>query len=85
MKQEREQMTTVKQLIEQLEEIEDKEQTVIYQYYLAEHFWMDDEQPTPAEFETVAKDGETKYIWDGAGEHINDKLAAIVYNRKGNK
>jgi hypothetical protein len=77
-------MTTVKQLIEQLQEIPDQDQTVIYQYYLAEHFWMDNEQPTPAEFETVAKDGETKYIWESAAEHINDNLATIVYNRKGN-
>jgi hypothetical protein len=77
-------MTTVKQLIEQLQEIPDQDQTIIAQYFLAEHFWMDDEQPTPAEFERVAEDGETKYIWESAAEHINDNLAALVYNRKGN-
>jgi len=78
-------MNTVRELIEQLKEIENQNQTVIYQYYLAEHFWMDDEQPTAAEFETVAENGEMKYIWDDAGEYINDKLAALVYNRKGKK
>lgn len=78
-------MDTVRELIKQLQEIENQDQTVIAQYFLAEHFWMDDEQPTAAEFETVANDGETKYIWESAAEHINDKLAALVYNRKGKK
>jgi len=36
-------MTTVKQLISWLSEIEDKDQAIIYQYYLAEHFDTDDD------------------------------------------
>lgn len=34
---------TVKELIKQLEEIEDKNQSVIFQYYLAEDFDVSDE------------------------------------------
>ena len=78
-------MNTVRELIEQLKEIENQNQTVIYQYYLAEHFWMDDEQPTAAEFETVAQRAEMEFIWDRAAAEINDILAALVYNRKGKK
>jgi hypothetical protein len=78
-------MNTVRELIKQLEEIENKDQKVIAQYFLAEHFWMDDEQPTAAEFRKVAEHGEMKYIWDSAAEHINDKLAELVFNRKGKK
>ncbi len=78
-------MNTVRQLIKQLQEIKDKDQAVIYQYYLAEHFWMDDEQPTAAEFETVAQRAEMEFIWDRAAAEINDILAALVYNRKGKK
>jgi len=33
--------TTVAELIEQLNQVEDKNQAVIYQYYLAEHFDAD--------------------------------------------
>lgn len=78
-------MNTVRKLIEQLQEIENQDQTVIAQYYLAEHFWFDDEQPTETEFHKVAEHGEIKYIWETAAEHINDKLAALVFNRKGKK
>ena len=40
--------TTVKQLIEYLNEIEDKEQTIIYQYFLAEHFEYTEQVETPS-------------------------------------
>jgi hypothetical protein len=43
--------TTVGELIEYLNLIEDKNQAVIYQYYLAEHFSVDAET-----FATVAED-----------------------------
>lgn len=43
--------TTVQELINYLSEIEDKEQPVIYQYYLAEHF-----STTPEIFAEVAEE-----------------------------
>jgi len=43
-------MTTVRELIKHLQEIDNPDQAIIYQYYLAEHFEVDTEV-----FENVAK------------------------------
>lgn len=43
-------MTTVRELIKHLQEIDNPDQAIIYQYYLAEHFEADTEI-----FENVAK------------------------------
>ena len=45
-------MATVQNLIDQLNKIEDKEQSVIFQYFLAEHFEFDDKgTPTAEQFD----------------------------------
>jgi hypothetical protein len=72
-------MTTLKKLIEQLQEIEDKDQTVIFQYYLAEHFELDGEEPTAKQFDQAATDLDDSSLWDDSGETLNDYLCGLMY------
>lgn len=66
-------MTTVNQLIQQLQEIEDKEQPIVFQYYIAEHF-IDpetDDNMEPKRFEKVADEVEQiVHFWDDNFEEI---------------
>lgn len=72
-------MATVKQLIEQLQEIEDKDQTVMFQYFLAEHFEFEDlGNPTPAQFDRAFEDLDDYSLWDDAAETINDYLFGLM-------
>lgn len=66
-------MATVKSLIEQLQEIEDKDQPIIFQYYIAEHFIdpKTDDNMEPDRFAKVAEEIEDKdYFWDDVFEEI---------------
>lgn len=65
-------MATVKDLIKQLEEIENKEQPILFQYYIAEHF-IDpntDDNLEPDVFEKVLDEIDTDYIWDDVFEEV---------------
>lgn len=72
-------MATVKSLIEQLEKIEDKEQSVIFQYYLAEHFEFEDKgTPTAEQFDEVADELDDESLWEESAETVNDYLFGIM-------
>lgn len=71
-------MATVQNLIDALNKIEDKEQSVIFQYYLVEHFEFDGKQPTPEQFDQTADDLDDESLWDDAAETINDYLYGIM-------
>jgi hypothetical protein len=75
-------MATVKDLIEQLNDIEDKEQPIIFQYFLAEHFEFSDlgevRQPTLEQFDEVVDALDHESLWDDARETINDYAYGIV-------
>lgn len=68
-------MATVKTLIEQLQEIENQDQPIIFQYYIAEHFIdpSTEDNMEPERFQAVAdevEDNRSQYIWDGVFEEI---------------
>jgi elongation factor P hydroxylase len=79
-------MTTVRQLIQQLEEIEDKDQAIIWQYYIAEHFEYNldtgNVSPTLKEFESVAKKTESWTLWEDTAQDINDLLYDEIAKRE---
>jgi hypothetical protein len=78
-------MTTIKELIKQLEEIEDKDQAVIWQYYIAEHFEYNldtgNVSPTLKEFESVAEKTESWTLWEDTAQEINDLLYDEIAKR----
>jgi hypothetical protein len=72
-------MATVQNLIDQLNQIDDKEQSVIFQYYLAEHFEFEDKgNPTAEQFDEVADDLDDESLWEDSAETINDYLFGIM-------
>jgi hypothetical protein len=75
-------MATVKDLIQQLNEIEDKEQSVIFQYFLAEHFEYADlgevRQPTAEEFDQAVEDLDDSSLWDDPADTINDYVFGLM-------
>jgi hypothetical protein len=77
-------MATVKQLIEQLQEIEDKDQTVMFQYFLAEHFDLDGDSPTAEQFDQAFEDLDDYSLWDDAAETINDYLCGLMTRERNN-
>lgn len=75
-------MTTIKELIEQLQEIENKDQAVIFQYFIAEHLidQRTDDNMEPDVFAKVAeKVAETEeYLWDQVYEDIGNVAADVT-------
>jgi hypothetical protein len=72
-------MATVQNLIDQLNKIEDKEQSVIFQYYLAEHFEFEDKgTPTAEQFDEATDDLDDSSLWDDSAETINDYLFGLM-------
>ena len=75
-------MATVKSLIAQLQEIENKEQPIIFQYYIAEHF-IDpntDDNLEPERFEKIAdevEDNRSQYIWDDVFQEIAELVSEL--------
>lgn len=70
-------MATVNQLIKQLSEIEDKDQTVAFQYYLAndfEHLFRDEPDVSPSDIFSEAVSLSEDYLWD----HTYDNLAREI-------
>ena len=77
-------MATVQNLIDQLNAIKDKEQSVMFQYYLAEQFDLDGDTPTAEQFNQVAEDLDDPALWDDACDTINDYLCGLMNNDKEN-
>lgn len=72
-------MATVQNLIDQLNKIENKEQSVIFQYYLAEHFEFEDKgTPTAEQFDEATDDLDDNSLWDDSAETINDYLFGLM-------
>lgn len=68
-------MATIQNLIDQLNKIENKEQSVIFQYYLAEHFEFEDKgTPTAEQFDEAVDDLDDESLWEESAETINDYL-----------
>jgi hypothetical protein len=61
--------TSVQELINYLNDIEDKEQPVIYQYFLAEHF-----SATPAQFEGAVESLDCEELWDDAHDTVREYI-----------
>lgn len=73
-------MATVKDLIEQLSEIADKDQPIIFQYWVAEDFEFHDGSGTPTQeqFAEVADDLHPDSLWDDAKTIVNDALYDVI-------
>lgn len=73
-------MTTVKDLIEQLSEIEDKAQPIVFQYWLADDFEFHDGKGSPSQEQFAeAVDGlHADSLWEDAREIINDEVYEVV-------
>jgi hypothetical protein len=61
--------TTVKELIKYLQTVENQDQPVIYQYYLAEHFEVSDKK-----FSKAVDDLDDESLWDEAYQTLKDYL-----------
>jgi hypothetical protein len=73
-------MATVRDLISQLEQVEDKDQSIIFQYFLAEHFdskWGEKYSPTPEQFDQAVDDLDDESLWEEAYETVNDYLYGL--------
>jgi hypothetical protein len=81
-------MDTVRKLIKQLQEIENQDQTIIAQYFLAEHFdfalYEGDTQATAQEFTKAAAILDPSFLWDTPAEIVNDELMKQISKREGN-
>lgn len=77
-------MATVQNLINELNKIDDKEQSVMFQYFLAEHFDLDGDTPTAEQFDQVADDLDHESLWQEACDTINDYLCGIMTNEQEN-
>ena len=77
-------MTTIKELIEQLETIENKDQKVVFKYYIAQHFidTRTDDNMEPEVFEKVAANADEMqtYMWDDADDFMSRAVDDIIYD-----
>lgn len=72
-------MATVKQLIEQLQAIEDQDQVVIFQYYVREDFeYADNTEFTDEVFEEVADWAVRVDVWEDAMMALNDRIYELA-------
>ncbi len=75
-------MATVNELINQLQQIGNRDQTVIFQYFIAEDFELCDtdenQTPTAEQFDKAAEDLDHHTLWDDAAETINDYLCGLM-------
>jgi hypothetical protein len=69
-------MTTVKQLIEQLQEIENQDQPVIFQYYTKENFEYGDDETVVSDevFEKAVEWARRVDVWEDAYAYLNDHI-----------
>lgn len=72
-------MASIQDLIDQLNQIDDKNQSIMFQYYLAEHFEFSDGTPSPTaeQFDQAVDDLDDESLWEDAHETINDYLYGI--------
>ena len=72
-------MASIQDLIDQLNQIDDKDQSIMFQYYLAEHFEFSDGTPSPTseQFDQAVDDLDDESLWEDAHETINDYLYGI--------
>lgn len=68
-------MATVNELIRQLNKVEDKEQTIVFQYWLAEHF---DEEPTEEQFYEASEALWADSVWQEALDTLREEVASVV-------
>jgi hypothetical protein len=68
-------MATVNELIRQLNKIEDKEQTVVFQYWLASDF---DQEPTEEQFYEASEALWADSVWQEALEILTEEVARVV-------
>lgn len=73
---------TVRQLIQELQKIDNQDQAVIYQYFLTEHFEFDQVEATAEQFERVAEDLSINELWEDPAQIINDYLWNVVMNEQ---
>ena len=74
---------TVRQLIQELQEIDNQDQAVIYQYFLTEHFEFEQLGTATAEqFERVAEDLSVSELWEDPAQIINDYLWNLVMSEQ---
>jgi hypothetical protein len=66
---------TVQELINQLNKVEDKEQTIVFQYWLAEHF---DEEPTEEQFYEASEALWADSVWQEALETLTEEVASVI-------
>jgi hypothetical protein len=72
-------MNTVANLIAQLSEIEDKEQPIAFQYYLAEHFEFEDlGSPTTEQFAKAVEQVNYGDEYSAVAEALNDTLFDLM-------
>jgi hypothetical protein len=72
-------MNTVADLIAQLSEIEDKEQPIAFQYYLAEHFEFEDlGSPTKKQFAKAVRQVNYGDEYCEQAEALNDTLFDLM-------
>lgn len=65
--------TTVKQLIEQLQQIDDQDQLVIFQYYVKQDFEYHDETDVPVQaFENAIERADKFDVWEESRNFLND-------------
>lgn len=68
-------MATIKQLIEQLQQVEDQDQLVVFQYYTKEDFEYGDEtEISDKVFEEAIDWAEKVNVWEDAFAYLNDHI-----------
>ena len=68
-------MATVNELINQLNKIEDKEQTIVFQYWLAEHF---EPEPTEEQFYEASEALWADSLWQDALDTLREEVDSVV-------
>jgi hypothetical protein len=77
--------TTARELIEILQKYTKPDEVIIWQYYTAEHFDYDENQPAPTQrqFAKIADKVERWELWDEPKETISSAIYEL--QQKGNK
>ena len=70
-------MATVNDLIKQLQEVENKDQTIVFQYWVASDF---DPQPTEEQFYEASDALWADSLWQDALEILTEEVARVVSN-----
>ena len=71
-------MTTIQELINELQKIEDKQQPVISKFYIAEHFIYNDENITVEQFTKAIENLDTSSLFDDISEELSIELDSLL-------